>query len=97
MRAFKYIQTIPRLKGRPRRDPDYKLGRTLTAEITIVQAFLAVWIVRALELPHDTGTLWNIVFWEGMVGGLFLLCWGNFIKMLVNELRPLVYFSGGRK
>lgn len=97
MLLIDYLRAFAKLKGRPRRDPDYKLGRTLTAEITIVQAFLAVWIARAIELPHDTETLWNIVFWEGIVGGLFLLCWGNFIKMLVSELRPLVYFAGSRK
>ncbi|QGZ55106.1 hypothetical protein [Paraburkholderia acidiphila] len=92
MRALKYVHAIPRLKGRPRRNPDYKLGLTLTAEITIVQMLIAVWIMRALELPHNSVTYWNIVFWESIVGGLFLLSWVTFIQMLISELRPLVEF-----
>lgn len=97
MQIFNYLRALAKLKGRPRHDPDFRLGVVTTIETTIAQAFVTVWAVRATELPHDVGTLIGAWSFVAMVGIFFVVSWGALLKMLTLELRPLVYFSGSQK
>lgn len=100
---IRYARAIPRLKGRPRLDPDFRLGIKTTIEVSIMQAFAtfwAIWTWRAwkLDLPHEIGstlTLINSWFFFVIVTTLFFIAWGAFLRMLLLELRPLVHL--GRK
>ena len=94
---FEYLRAIPRLKGRPIRDPDFRLGVVTPLEVTIAQAFVTLWAIRATTLPHDFGTLIGAWSFFAMVGIPFVCSWGALLKMLTLELRPLVYFAGSRK
>jgi hypothetical protein len=97
MLLIDYLRALAKLNGRPRRDPDFRLGVVTTVEATIVQAFVTVWAIRATELPHDVGTLISAWSFFAMVGIFFAVSWGALLKMLTRELRPLVYFAGSRK
>lgn len=97
MLLIDYLRALAKLKGRPHRDPDFRLGVVTTIEATIVQAFVTVWAVRATELPHDSGTLFSAWSFFAMTGIFFIVSWGALLKMLTRELRPLVYFAGSRK
>lgn len=97
MLLIDYLRALAKLKGRPRHDPDFRLGVVTTIEATIVQVFVTVWSIRATELPHDVGTLISAWSFFAMVGIFFVVSWGALLNMLTRELRPLVYFSGSQK
>jgi hypothetical protein len=97
MLFINYLRALVKLKGRPRHDPDFRLGVVTTIETTIAQAFVTVWAIRATELPHDVGTLISAWSFVAMAGIFFVVSWGALLKMLTTELRPIVYFSGSWK
>lgn len=97
MLLIAYVRALAKLKSRPRRDPDFRLGVVTTIETTIAQAFVTMWAIRATELPHDVGTLISAWSFVAIVGIFFVVSWGALVKMLSRELRPLVYFAGSRK
>lgn len=106
MLFLRYLRAIPRLKGRPRVDPDFRLGIVTTIEVSVMQALATFWAIwawrewRALDFPHDintTMTLINVCFFFTIVTTIFLVAWGAILKMFMRELRPLVYLSGTTK
>lgn len=94
MLFIRYLSAIPRLKGRPRLDPHFRLGVITTIKVSIAMAFMTFWVIRVPRLPHDTFTLINFLFLFAIVTTLFFIAWGAFLRMLVLELRPLVHLGG---
>jgi hypothetical protein len=92
-----YLRALPRLKGRPRRDPNFRLGVVTVCEATIFVAFATVWTIRATKLSHDPGTLISAWSFAAIAGTVFVVSWGALLKMLVLELRPFVYFHRSTK
>jgi hypothetical protein len=97
MTIFDYLRAIPRLKGRPRLDPDLQReGMPLAATITLLEA--VVLIYAAGTVGHHVSIIDRVMAWAWvtLTSVVFISAWVLLIRGWINELKPLVHFARNR-
>jgi hypothetical protein len=97
MAIFNYLRAIPRLKGRPRLDPDLQReGMPLTGTITLLEAVVLIYATGTVG--HHVSIIDRVMAWAWvtLTSVVFLAAWGLLIRGWINELKPLVRFARNR-